>query len=618
MNIRVRDGKLLVRCFASCPQLDLIGTLKETGLWPETPREPFKLPPQLLVPIVTRHPYYNDRGELVAIHVRKDFGNGRKSMPWELPDGRTSQNGDINTANLPLYGLPNVLERLDKVVILVEGEKAADAAMAEGLIAVSLSGGANQPDFGTALESLRGRDVLLWPDNDEPGLKLMLRINEQLSSIASRVRWLAVPGLPHKGDAADYFGTDRTIDDLRSYVSQEPPSHTEEPAHPTRRFRLLTAHELKNRPDPEWIIEGVIQRDTLALIVGAQETYKSFAALDMAMSIAEGHLWQGRACKQGPSVYISAEGGSGLGLRVAAWEIARETPAEHCLFLPDQAPQFLDRRQDGDVEELLLSLSDMSEPPAFVVVDTLARVMVGHDENSVEHMGSLIAAADRLRQATGASVMFVHHNNKQGGARGSTSLLGAVHTIIECSRERNSRHVVLTCGKQKDADHFGTMILEARVIDLGESSKPGVERTSLVLDVHGPALLQIVQEPRLKPASIQALQALVRLGTAAFAQWRDASNLAKTTFHDARQELIAYHYVDHMPDGIYRPTDLGRVGGSEGSVEGRSDPDRPSVGGRVGGSEIGSGGGALKGGPPDPSDPRSPTVDPLPWPETVV
>jgi hypothetical protein len=631
LNVRVRDGKLLVRCFATCPQLDLIQSLREHGLWPDNTDNPdrlFQPPPQLILsqPVITRHPYYDQNGHLVAVHVRKDFGNGRKSMPWELPDGRSSQNGDINTANLPLYGLPFVLERLDKVVILVEGEKAADAAMAEGLVAVSLSGGANQPDFGTALESLRGRDVLLWPDNDQPGLDLMLRVRCQLEQIAQRVRWLTVPGLPDKGDAADYFTSDRTIDELRNYVVPEPPVHDHGLARmqPERRFRLLTATELKRRPDPDWLVNDTIQQDTLALIVGAPESFKTFVALDMALSIAEGLSWQGHPCKQGPAVYVSAEGGSGLGLRVSAWEQARDVDVEHCYFLPDQAPQFLDRSRDGDVEELLLSLLDMREQPAFIVIDTLARVMVGHDENSVEHMGVLIATADRIRQATGATVTFVHHNNKQGSARGSTSLLGAVHTIVECSRESGARFVVVKCGKQKDADHFPTMTLESRQIVVGASGERDRERSSLVLDLRVSALFNAGGTPRISPSSRKALEALITLDNAGRATWWHATDQPKTTFDEARKQLIAYRYVDHIVDylgnAVYQPTDLGRTQGRTGSDQGRMDPGGPMDGEEVGGSENRVGWeGPLKGrAPTDPSDLHDPVhsfdrLADLPW-----
>lgn len=333
------------------------------------------------------------------------------------------------------------------------------------------------------------------------------------------------------------------------------------PEQQPRRFRFLTALELRHRPDPAWLIEDVLQLDTLVLVVGAQETFKSFVALDMHLSVAAGVSWQGHAVRPGLTVYVSAEGGSGLGLRVQAWETARQLSADRCLFLADQAPQFLDRRLDGDIEELLLSLGDLPEQPVLIVIDTLARSMVGGDENSAEDMGLFIAAAERIRQATGATVALVHHNNKQGNARGSTALLGAVHTIIECSREANSRVVLLRCGKQKDADHFVPMVLEAHVVELGQNPTTGRDRSSLVLEPGGPRALpaSLLEERRLPQITMEVLQALVGLGTASFAQWRDTAQQTKTSFTRARKELTDGGYVDHQVDGTYRPTEAGKA-----------------------------------------------------------
>lgn len=329
---------------------------------------------------------------------------------------------------------------------------------------------------------------------------------------------------------------------------------------PARRFTFLTADQLKNRPDPEWLTDGVVQQDTLLLIVGAQETYKTFVALDLALSVGEGRPWQGHPCKQGTVVYVSAEGGSGLGLRISAWEISRQVESTSALFLADQAPQFLDGNRGGDVDELLLSLGDLAQQPALIIVDTLARVMVGHDENSAEDMGMLIATADRIRRATGATVGLVHHNNKQGGARGSSALLGAVHTIIECSREPNSRTVVVKCGKQKDGDHFPTLMLQSQIVDLGVNEATGQQRSSLVLNVNEDLTVRSPDLMAPKPGNMQALEVLIEKGSAVYSDWRDACNLPNTTFRRVRQELITDGFVEHLPDGLYQPTQRAPAG----------------------------------------------------------
>ncbi|MCA1646651.1 MAG: helicase RepA family protein [Chloroflexi bacterium] len=74
------------------------------------------------------------------------------------------------------------------------------------------------------------------------------------------------------------------------------------------------------------------------------------------------------------------------------------------------------RAVGGDVDELLLSLGDLPELPVALFTDTLARGMVGVDENSAQDMGLFIQTADRIRQATGATVVVLHHHGKSGAA----------------------------------------------------------------------------------------------------------------------------------------------------------------------------------------------------------
>ncbi len=367
-----------------------------------------------------------------------------------------------------------------------------------------------------------------------------------------------------------------------------------------RRFRFLTADELKHRPDPEFIIDHVLQKNTLALIVGAQESYKTFLALDMAMSVSDGDNWQGRPLAHGTVAYISAEGGSGIKLRIEAWETEHKQRVEHCYFLADQAPQFLDRGKGGDVEELLLALGDLPCTPALIFVDTLARTMVGGDENSAQDMGLFIASAEQIRQATGATVVMVHHNNKEGSARGSTALLGAVHTIIECSREQGSNHVIVKCGKQKDTDHFDTMALTSSVVQL-----EGEERASLVLRMRNRA--NLLFNP-ISNQAIQALDALAELGTTAFAEWRDATNISKSGFQRARIDLLKGGYVDHIADR-YSVSSVGHTFRSNRVQTGSMDP-----------MDLRVQKGPVREGPLDPAIPDGPTssgskpdLDPLPW-----
>lgn len=104
-------------------------------------------------------------------HPRKDFfpacwcrgADGRHAWRWQSPE-----------APRPLYRLDALAASPDAVVIVAEGEKAADAlaVLAPNAVGMSWPGGSQairKVDFGP----LVGRDVILWPDADEPGAKAM-------------------------------------------------------------------------------------------------------------------------------------------------------------------------------------------------------------------------------------------------------------------------------------------------------------------------------------------------------------------------------------------------------------------------------------------------------------
>ena len=70
----------------------------------------------------------------------------------------------------PLYNLHKLAEWPDAPVVVCEGEKSADAAtrIFPKSVAVTSPGGANAPDEAD-WSVLRGRKVLIWPDDDAPG-----------------------------------------------------------------------------------------------------------------------------------------------------------------------------------------------------------------------------------------------------------------------------------------------------------------------------------------------------------------------------------------------------------------------------------------------------------------
>jgi hypothetical protein len=88
-------------------------------------------------------------------------------------------------------------------------------------------------------------------------------------------------------------------------------------------LRLFTVREVLTLPDPQWLIEGMVEVGAQGVIYGPSGHGKSFVALDWALCVATGKPWSGRPTKKGPAVYVVAEGGRGIKKRIAIVAVYR-------------------------------------------------------------------------------------------------------------------------------------------------------------------------------------------------------------------------------------------------------------------------------------------------------
>jgi len=105
----------------------------------------------------------------------------------------------------PLYNLDRLAASPDAPVLLVEGEKAADAATLLFPDHVATTAGSAVSMEKANYAPLAGRDVVIWPDHDEPGQKAAQQGTKRLheTGVAS-LRIVSVPGtFPKAWDLAD-------------------------------------------------------------------------------------------------------------------------------------------------------------------------------------------------------------------------------------------------------------------------------------------------------------------------------------------------------------------------------------------------------------------------------
>ncbi|KXV35721.1 topoisomerase [Gluconobacter thailandicus] len=149
-------------------------------------------------------PYHNRDGRVTHYVVRRGSGKDKfyTALTWGRKDGVLGWHMKQPKAPRPLYRLHAIAKA--KQIIVCEGEKAADAAqtMFPRIICISWMAGTNNVT-NTDWSPLAGKNVLIWPDNDEPGQKAADEIVSILSGLAASVRKLDVSDLPDKADAAD-------------------------------------------------------------------------------------------------------------------------------------------------------------------------------------------------------------------------------------------------------------------------------------------------------------------------------------------------------------------------------------------------------------------------------
>lgn len=247
------------------------------------------------------------------------------------------------------------------------------------------------------------------------------------------------------------------------------------------RFEFVPAHIFAESAAPSWLIKSVLPRAGVGVVYGPSGSGKTFQVLDMAFSIARGVDWRGHRVKRGRIAYIAAEGAGGVRTRLKAYALHHNIPlSEVPILLLGAAPNFIEKTDAVDVAKAVLHSG-----AALLIVDTLAQVMPGGDENSGKDMGRLIEHCNGIHKATGAMVLLIHHpgKNEDRGARGWSGLRGALDVEFRVESESGAINVrrSMTITKMKDAEEGAEFGFSLRSVVVGVD-EDGEDITSCVVE----------------------------------------------------------------------------------------------------------------------------------------
>ncbi len=224
LSITNKDGKILVRCHAGCSQESVINALKEMGLWSsqkkQKPDNEYDPTHKKMGKIFTtldeiidflkngkdqaKSKIYNYPGDwgVVRIDFTKNDEKKKLIRPFHAIPGGFAL-GDP-PGPLSLYSTRDVTVGKDDIIYVVEGEKCVDAMGRIGLPAVTSAHG-SQSAAKSDWTPLKGRDINIIPDNDDPGMKYAEEVRTILEDMKCFVRIINpyTTGSPEGFDVAD-------------------------------------------------------------------------------------------------------------------------------------------------------------------------------------------------------------------------------------------------------------------------------------------------------------------------------------------------------------------------------------------------------------------------------
>lgn len=163
---------------------DLVGRAPTTAVHKRHNKE---LPTDDLGPATAKWDYLDAQGRLIAVVYRYDPpGRKKEFRPWDAKRRKMTP-----PEPRPLYNQPGMTRAAQ--VVLVEGEKCAQALIDAGVCATTAMHGANAPVDKTDWSPLKDKAVLIWPDRDKPGWEYAVQAAQAILSAGAKTCHILYP-----------------------------------------------------------------------------------------------------------------------------------------------------------------------------------------------------------------------------------------------------------------------------------------------------------------------------------------------------------------------------------------------------------------------------------------
>jgi hypothetical protein len=434
------DGRALLTCFAGCEPSAMVEAVGLTlsDLFPDsnersqlratiksqrlTPQPAKNAPARKIdrsTPYEAEYPYYGPNG--VLRYVVRRYDNPKDFRPF-VPGVDYSTRG---MAERVPYRLPE-LRASDGLVIIAEGEKDVHALESLGFPATCNDGGAGKWTAEHA-RWLAGRDIVVIPDNDEPGIKHAHAVAATLQGIARSVKVLEpLPGVTDKGDPFDWIEAGGTAAELRALIDTAPEWEPGKVEATGPRLELVSLADVQPR-EVDWFWQNWLARGKLHILAGHPGDGKSTLTAWLAAVLSNGAvLPDGSIAPELGTLFLLGEDAADDTLRprldlhgadvgkIAYVRAVIDGGRRSVLNLSKHLDQIRDALKTGRY--------------GVLVVDPLTAFMPKTDRNAEGDVRDVLTPLADVADETGAAVLAVMHLGKGSGDKGRRllqSILGA-------------------------------------------------------------------------------------------------------------------------------------------------------------------------------------------------
>jgi hypothetical protein len=442
--------------------------------------------------------YRNTSGKEVVI-VHRDDASGSKKIWQEFPTIDKTSNGyktqlqEVKAGVLP-YKYEEAIKTSKETglpIFVVEGELACEQLWAIGIPSITFLGGSKQyRTNGDYSHLLKNEKLVLCPDRDEQGVAFM----SEVAADNPGAQWLYADPLSWEWDnlpsgngydVGDYISDGAEKDDLLSSIVSKS-RHKNNDGKPSyeeiistvenfvglyaneARIGYETSHWLEQRSVKmsqqnidkiieeararvygkeeiesidalaiansdkarDWLIAGIIPLGSVTLLAAAGGTGKTTLVYNWALHVALGTPWSGRRCMKGRCLLISADEpltDTAEKLSVIGYQDAGLEPGDISFW---ETWRFAHMKQLEDYIR--------KERPSLVMIDSLTACLAGMNVDLAKSSaGDAIYGLRDMANTYRCSIVILHHLNKSGGLRDSTSFVDNVSEVVKLTRSES-------------------------------------------------------------------------------------------------------------------------------------------------------------------------------------